>query len=534
MAKIDIVVAGKVDDAVQGLKQVDGTLANLGGETKKASLSLTDLKSGLDLASGAFNAVRDTVKSVIDPVVVYGKQVRDLSAFTGVSNEESSKLIQVADDLQIEYGTLRTAARKLVEDGLQPNIENLGKLSDEYLAIQDPVERSQFLVETFGSRAGPEMARLLEQGSAAIEGMAQEAADLGLVLDEQAVEATHNYEKALDDFDDSVLAVKIALSEGLLPAITDVVKQGATFVQYWNEATEVIIGGKVSLLEWQKLGYEVIFTDKTLADGVDELRQKNEEYSAASDLAAHTLRENYEPATEDATAAVEGNTSAVSTGIDVYGEYITTLTTGVTPAVQGVADDTNLATAAMRDYTTELFFNEAMASLDKDAQLVLAAHLGLVDEKTLSLMTSLPKLTEQFDTSGDGAVSGSEDVQGYIQALLDLAANLDALDGKTVNTYVNTNYTATGYNLPDNSNSPTPYASGGDYQPGGPMIVGERGPEIIWPQLPGSVMNNNELSRMVVALEGLVTVLGTGNLGQTINVYGNGSDSLARAYAGAF
>lgn len=36
------------------------------------------------------------------------------------------------------------------------------------------------------------------------------------------------------------------------------------------------------------------------------------------------------------------------------------------------------------------------------------------------------------------------------------------------------------------------FADGGDF-PGGPMIVGERGPELIWPKFPGTVIPNNAL-----------------------------------------
>src|SRR5690349_21739340 len=213
MADVKINVVAEVGQAQANLKQLDQSLGGLDKTSQNAGLTLTDLKSGLDLAVGGFKAVQAAVKSVIDPVIDYAKQVRDLSSFTNISAEESSKLINVADDLQIEYGTLRTASRKLIEDGLQPNIETLADLSDEYLAIQDPVEQSQFLIETFGSRAGPEMARLLEQGGDALRQMASDVETTGLVMDEHGVEAARQYELALDDLEDSSLALKIELSE---------------------------------------------------------------------------------------------------------------------------------------------------------------------------------------------------------------------------------------------------------------------------------------------------------------------------------
>lgn len=221
MANIRIEVQAAVDDAVAGLNRVDGALGEVGGVTKQAGLGLADLKAGLDMGMQAFNAVKGAVESVIDPVLAYSKNIRDLSSFTGTSAEESSRLVNVFDDMQINYTTLRTAARKFSDEGLQLNIKNLAELSDKYLSIQDPVKRSTFLTETFGARAGPELARLLEKGSAAIHDMAKEAEDLGLVMDGATVERMRRLELQMDQLEDRTLGLKVSLAEGLVPAVSD-------------------------------------------------------------------------------------------------------------------------------------------------------------------------------------------------------------------------------------------------------------------------------------------------------------------------
>lgn len=281
MTKIDIEVAAKVDEAVAGLGKVDKSLEGMGGSTKAAGLSLTDLKSGLDLASQAFAAVQGAVKSVIDPVVDYAKQVRDLSAFTGVSAEESSTLIQVFDDLQIEYGTLKTASRKLTDDGLTPNIETLADLSDQYLDLPDDISRAQFATENFGAKAGPEMSRLLALGSDAILKMGDDAARTGLVMDEQGVKSAQNYEKAIDDWEDSVMAGKIALSESLLPALTATVDAGTDYLNFWHQSVAAVLEGRESYLDVSKAAWEVVFTDKTLTEATDDLTGSYQAQQAA-------------------------------------------------------------------------------------------------------------------------------------------------------------------------------------------------------------------------------------------------------------
>lgn len=75
--------------------------------------------------------------------------------------------------------------------------------------------------------------------------------------------------------------------------------------------------------------------------------------------------------------------------------------------------------------------------------------------------------------------------------------------------------------VPD-SGGPTPFAHGGRYS-SGPMLVGERGPEIVFPDAGGAVMNNDLLTRMVAAMENM-----SGGGGMVFNFNG-GSDSRALA-----
>ena len=56
MAKIDIQYQTAVNDAIRDIDKVNTAIAGSGQSSQAAKLSLTDLKSGLDLATGAFRA----------------------------------------------------------------------------------------------------------------------------------------------------------------------------------------------------------------------------------------------------------------------------------------------------------------------------------------------------------------------------------------------------------------------------------------------------------------------------------------------
>jgi hypothetical protein len=269
MAKVSIELEARVQDAVASLNEVDRELGQLGGTGRQTGISLTDLKSGVDLAMGAFNAVKGAVESVINPTIEYGKQIRDLGSFAGITAEESSRLIQVTDDLGIEFGTLRTAAKTMAENGIQPSVKNLAELADEFNAIQDPVQQSQFLIDKFGARAGPQMAFALRQGSDAILQLGKDAEATGLVVGEDFVKSTREAELALDEWEDSVLSLKVALSETLLPVVTAFVGAWSDKINLLRTVTEGFMEGEVGAFKFA----ETLFRMLTPAgiDASDEL-----------------------------------------------------------------------------------------------------------------------------------------------------------------------------------------------------------------------------------------------------------------------
>lgn len=214
---------------VQGLETVSKDLSGLADGLKKSQKEfsgLTDVTEALAVpmagAAAGIAAVAGAIAITAGATVEYAGQVDDLGRSLGVSAEEASKLIQVADDAKISYEQLSVASKELIKNGIQPSIENIGKLADEYNAIQDPVQKSQFLLEKFG-RAGLQMGKLLEQGSIGIKSAADEAERLGLVMSQGDVAAAEKLRLAWDDLGDSAEGLKIKIGNGLVPTLTDAV-----------------------------------------------------------------------------------------------------------------------------------------------------------------------------------------------------------------------------------------------------------------------------------------------------------------------
>ena len=189
---------------------------------KQTSLRFTELASVVGLAKQAFQAAKKVVEETVGEFTTYAKTVEDMARVTGSSAEEVSRLIQVSDDLQISTASLEQAMAGAVRKGIDPSVDSIASLADEYLALAPGLERSQFLVEKFG-RSGLEMAKLMEQGGDKIRDMGA-AVDDSLIITDEAIAANQEYYAAMDDLNDIIQGVKLEIAQGLIPVLSEVAK----------------------------------------------------------------------------------------------------------------------------------------------------------------------------------------------------------------------------------------------------------------------------------------------------------------------
>jgi hypothetical protein len=251
-AIVDVLIRGKYEADMafislqNALKMSNDGVGQAVGKLRQWTDGFMDIKAGWDMASGAaqtaFSAMQQVYNATISETVEYATQVRNLSMTIGATAEESSKLIQAASDMGVSFDTLSAAMEGAIRKGAEPSIAGIAKLSDQYNAIQDPIERTRFLMETFG-RAGADLQMLMQQGAAGIRELGQAAEDAGLVMDERAVQAARNYELALDNLYDKLDAAKIKVGNTFIPSLTSVIdamvetdeeteKSGLTWTRY--------------------------------------------------------------------------------------------------------------------------------------------------------------------------------------------------------------------------------------------------------------------------------------------------------------
>jgi|WetSurMetagenome_2_1015567.scaffolds.fasta_scaffold58090_3 hypothetical protein len=206
-------------DSSQLQAELTKTKTALGGaKTDVGAFSAASIVAFAGVAAAA-SAVGKVILDLANETMNYGLQVHDMALITGDSVENTSMLIQAADDARISYEQLTTAMKIAVKQGIDPSLEGMMRLADQYNAIQDPIQRSQFLLETFG-KSGLQMGKLLETGSSGIKASADQARQLGLVMNEQQVANAQNYYAAIDNLGDAFSGLKYNIGNGVIPALT--------------------------------------------------------------------------------------------------------------------------------------------------------------------------------------------------------------------------------------------------------------------------------------------------------------------------
>lgn len=272
---------------------------------KQTSISITDLRSAYMIAADAARIAGQVWQATGQEFVNYAEQVKNMSRALGESAEETSRIIQVADDVRISYDSLKVAMKEAQKDGVQPNIEGLAKLADQYKAIQSPTERTKFLLDKFG-KSGLEMGKLMEKGGDGIRKMSDSISD-NLIMTDKGIKASDEYQKSLDELKDTAYGVQVEIGSKLTPVMNAFMKVVLSDIQAVGTFRDVLSGDK-SLSEAAKEVADIINNNGFDLFGL-QIGNVTEE------------TENLTPALEDNAGALDGQKEAVAAAKDALDNY---------------------------------------------------------------------------------------------------------------------------------------------------------------------------------------------------------------------
>ena len=459
MAKNEVQVTITAKDNASGnLKKITGAID--GVSKSVLGINLTDIINPATMAAAALGTVAAVVKKGVADFAAYGEQVGDVSRKLGITAEESSKLIQVADDLEVDYSVLTQAMKEGLKDGIVPSIDGLSNLAVEYQKLKTPAEKAAFATDAFG-RSGLEMQKILETAPEKLKEMGEAVELSGLLMDEKGVQAAKDYRLAVDGLGDSWSGLVARVMPGVVKGLTTVNNSLTSLITVeglWAEASERGLTEEARrAVQFAKTYEEVgqILTD--LIKGYDQaLLDSVDTFGLANAVVGEQTDEQKLLAIALALTATEQN--------------------NVNTAVMTAND-------AMQTYSAALLYNKIAAGLDADAALSLATQMGLVDEKTVIATERLNAITAAFDTNKDGVVTANEDLKGYLATVAALNAQVLALpEDSYITIHVRTEGMDAVAALANITNSQGQVvaearAGGGPVQPGGRYVVGENGPE---------------------------------------------------------
>jgi TP901 family phage tail tape measure protein len=225
------------------LKGVNKSIASVGKSMQSAGTKMAALGAGV---VGPIFASAAAFANV-------GSALNDMSARTGVATESLSVLQFAAEQTGTDMGGVETALKKMQKAifaagngskeaadalamvglsagdlaGLSAD-QQIGKIADGLMAIQDPGTRAAVAMQIFG-KSGTDILPMLEGGSAGMAAFADEAKRLGLVMDSETAAKADALGDAMDAVKSSMKMAFIQVGSAVAPILTQLA-QGLAIV----------------------------------------------------------------------------------------------------------------------------------------------------------------------------------------------------------------------------------------------------------------------------------------------------------------
>lgn len=374
---------------------------DLNKELKQTGLSLTDLKSGLDLAIGGFQTAVAAVQAFINPTIEAAGKVRELQRTIGASAEEASKLIEAADDVGVSSETLQGALEAAIKRGVEPTIAGIGELADEYNAIEDPIARVKFLQDKFG-KSGADLGPLMAKGAAGIKELGDQAVATGKVLSQDAVDAAREYELSVDALEDATAGYITLLAQDAIPVLADINNLLAEGITLTNQLTVARRAGVLTDQEAASVSDAVKYGYFEVGEAAEYVQEKLDKQAAATAAAAARYQElaDFYATNGPAVTAQADRYQGLADKLGVAGEANFKLAEG---AAQAATNQDLSAQAAARAAEAQA---AAQKSLDDRVTGYYNLATALKDATALEVaQTELQAIQKLFD---DGVISQEE------------------------------------------------------------------------------------------------------------------------------
>lgn len=423
-SEIEILIKAAVDKAVSDIKKAEKAVDGLADSSDKASSSTSNFKNTqteLRSAMGNIKMVLDAAKQAYDDTIGtfqdYALQVSDMSRATGQTAEDTSRLIQAADDVGISYENLSTSLKMASKQGIDTSVESLKKLSDEYLTLAPGTERMQFLLKNFG-RAGEDMGKLMEKGAKGIESLTQGIEDQ-LVLTPELVRQAEVYRVLTDNLNDNIEAQKVSAGVGLQTIATDIlmgqeISKVANALRDQDIAQGSLTMSQITAKEMS--GQYLIAAQEMVTVDIDGKIAKQQNADATANLsyqleAATTAQQNLEAAQRSWMDKTANEVKTALDGLNLSGENYT--------AALGVIDE-SMGTSLVKEEEHKKAVEDAVAVYAETGNLLAFGkalndlkdgELGDMNEALVTTKQNIVNIQTEMDRINGKKVKGVIEIE---------------------------------------------------------------------------------------------------------------------------
>ena len=241
--------------------------ANQGWTTAKQVLA--DLVSkGLEIAIQAVKRLAQAMVDAVSDAADYADEILTLSRTTHLSTETLQEFQYMAELVDVSLDTVTGSLTKLTNN-MQTAAEGSGAAADAFAALgidvvgsdghlrnaedvfyevidalgqmTNETERDAYAMDIFG-RSAQELNPIIDAGSDALEDFAEEAHDMGYVLDRDALESLGEMDDSFERVQRQMEAVRNQIVVALAPAISDIADAFVEWAQSvdWEAVAEKI------------------------------------------------------------------------------------------------------------------------------------------------------------------------------------------------------------------------------------------------------------------------------------------------------
>ena len=279
----------------KGVSQLGSALGQLGRtvmNVAKPIAALVGIAGGLSMAEAVAGMERyvSSVRELSRAAPVLGTTIENLSGLqfaasrVGIGAEQMTNALARANAnigrAATGKGTQLTAlfdklgiSLRDANGHIRTTADLMPTLADAFARQTDPVVQLRMATELFGRAAGPEMLKLLQQGSSGIEAFIERGRELGLVIGEEQAERAREFAKAQAEVGLAWRSLGVQLSQNLMPILQPLIE---SFGKLIHEPRPTIVQALTDAFHALADALQSVDWEATIKSGIEWAKWINE------------------------------------------------------------------------------------------------------------------------------------------------------------------------------------------------------------------------------------------------------------------